>query len=287
MLDKVATVKKDEKTVVKRDTPTLAINKEVIKKDAIGKEKPKEVTSKTESKKEIAEQSALAAAAVADSIKRIKAEFFLKRAKKAMSEKNWKNAEEYLQKSIELFPKYFDAWFALAEMDDLYGGSQQRALKEYMTCQTIDSSQLRVYISIGKLYEKMKRKSDAYGAYNKAIELQPNNISALMARAGILYDWKRYDAAIADYNTVVQIDHSYHYAYKARGEVLLLNRNFKDAIDDFTRFLIFEETDPSAYYYRGVAKIGNNELLDGCLDLSTSASMGYPAAEKAIKKSCE
>jgi len=34
-------------------------------------------------------------------------------------------------------------------------------------------------------------------------------------------------------------------------------------------------------------KIGNNELLEGCLDLSKSAEMGYDAAEKAIKKSCE
>ena len=69
--------------------------------------------------------------------------------------------------------------------------------------------------------------------------------------------------------------------------VKLLNKNFAEAADDFTRFLIFEETDPSAFYYRGLAKLGNNELLDGCLDLSKSAEMGYAAATKAIKKSCE
>lgn len=108
-----------------------------------------------------------------------------------------------------------------------------------------------------------------------------------MGRASIYNDWKKYDAAISDYDRVLQINKSYHYAYKARGMVKQLNKRFSEAVDDFTRYLIFEETDPSAYYYRGLAKIGNNELLDGCLDLSKSAEMGYEAAEKAIKKSCE
>jgi len=69
--------------------------------------------------------------------------------------------------------------------------------------------------------------------------------------------------------------------------VLQLTGHFSDAVDDFTRYLIFEDTDASAYYYRGLAKIGNRELLEGCIDLSKAAEMGYTAAEKAIKKSCE
>ena len=256
------------------------------KTQAVVKEKNKEVLSKAELKKESAAQNAMAMAIASDSIKKIKAEFFLKRSQKAMAEKNIKNAEQYLLKSIELYPTYFDAWYALAEMENLFG-SQPQALKEYKTCEKIDSTQPRLYISLGNLYDKMKRKTDAYNAYSKAIEIQANNIPALMARATILTDWKKYDASIDDYNQVLKTDRLYHYAYKARGLVKILNRDFKTAIDDFTFFLIFEETDPSAFYYRGLAKVGNNELLEGCLDLSTSAGMGYVAAEKAIKKSCE
>ena len=278
-------IKTLEKETVKKDTLVVAKNKAAENKVAT-KNKAKEAEQKQEAKKEVARQSTLDAAESLDSVKRIKAEFFLKRSQKAMREKNFHNAEEYVKRSIELYPKYFDAWFALAEMDDFFG-SQQQALKEYATCISIDSTKPQLYINLGNLYTKMKRKSDAYNSFNRVIDLDAKNISALMARASILYDWKKYNEAIADYDHVVQIDRSYHFAYKARGQVLLLNRNFKAAIDDFTRFLIFEETDPAAYYYRGLAKLGNNELLDGCLDLSTSASMGYTAAEKAIKKSCQ
>ncbi len=275
----------EEKEPVKKDT-AVAVKNKPEEKEIATKNKEKEAEKKQETKKEAARLSTLEVAESIDSVKKIKAEFFLKRSQKAMREKNFHNAEEYLKKSIELYPKYFDAWFALAEMDDFFG-SQQQAIKEYATCVSIDSTKPQLYSNLGNLYTKMKRKTDAYNAFNHVLALDKNNIAALMSRASILYDWHKYTEAIADYDHVVQVDRSYHFAYKARGQVLLLNRNFKAAIDDFTRFLIFEETDPSAYYYRGLAKLGNNELLDGCLDLSTSASMGYTAAEKAIKKSCQ
>ncbi|MFN8286148.1 MAG: tetratricopeptide repeat protein [Chitinophagales bacterium] len=226
------------------------------------------------------------AMASADSVKRIKAEFFYKRAQRAMGEKNFRNAEQYLKKAVELYPRHFDAWFAMAEMDDLFG-SQGTALKEYRVCESIDSTQPKLYYNIGNIYQKMKRKTDAYKAFDRAITLNPEFVLALMARASILSDWKNYDAAIYDYDRVIQNNRTYHFAYKARGQVKLLNRDFNSAADDFTRYLIFEETDPSAYYYRGLAKIGMNDLLEGCLDLSKAADMGYVAAQKAIKKTCE
>ena len=226
------------------------------------------------------------AMANADSVRFIKAQFFYKRAMKASTEKNYRNADQYLKKAIELSPNYYDAWFAKAEMDDMFG-SQVLALKEYKQCYNIDGTKPKLHFNMGNLYIKMKRKSDAFNAYNKAIDLDSKYVSAYMARGAILTDWKQYASAIEDYNQVLQINRAYHLAYKARGQARLATREYATAIDDFTRFLIFEEFDPSAYYYRGIAKIGSNELLDGCLDLSTASEMGYIAAERAIKKSCQ
>ncbi len=222
----------------------------------------------------------------ADSVKHIKAEFFFKRAQKAKLDKNYSSAEEYLNKAIELYPKYFDAWFALAETHDLMTAHQQ-ALKEYETCRNIDSTQSRLYYSIGNSYMKLKQKTEAMHYYNIALSIQQDDIPSLLARASILADWKSYKASINDYDQILKLDRLYHYAYKARGQVKLLTKDFSSAMDDFTRFLIFEETDPSAFYYRGLAKIGNNELLDGCIDLATASELGYAAADKAIKKSCQ
>lgn len=226
------------------------------------------------------------AIASSDSVKRIKAEFFYRRAQKAITEKNFRNAEQYLDKSIELYPRYYDAWYAKAEMDDLFG-AYGSALKSYQTCAGIDSSKPLLFYKMGLLLNRMKRKTEAFNSFNKAIELNPDYVQALMERAQTHSDWKKYDLAVEDYNRVVQVNRSYHFAYKQRGHVYMLNRDYAKAIDDFTRYLIFEETDPAAYYYRGLAKIGHSDLLEGCMDLSTASGMGYTAAEKAIKRSCQ
>ncbi|MES2621803.1 MAG: hypothetical protein V4615_13215 [Bacteroidota bacterium] len=271
-------IKKDTSVSVKTKSPNS--NDSLIIKPIIKSTLP------LYTKSEIQSQKSNSPVNGADSVKRIKAEFFLKRGKKAITEKNFKSAEQYLEKSIELYPLYFDAWHALAEMNE-HAGSLQKSLKGYKMCEKIDSTYAKLYCSIGNIYLRMKQKNAAYDAYTKAILLKSDDIPALMARASILTDWKKYKEAISDYDMVLKTDQLYPYAYKARGQTKLLVKDFASAVDDFTRFLIFEETDPSAYFYRGLAKIGNNELLDGCMDLSISAGMGYSASEKAIKTSCE
>ena len=66
-----------------------------------------------------------------------------------------------------------------------------------------------------------------------------------------------------------------------------MQRKFKEAVDDFTRYIIYDQSDAEVYYYRGLAKIGDNDWLDGCMELSMSANMGYGAAALAQKKNCE
>jgi tetratricopeptide (TPR) repeat protein len=221
-----------------------------------------------------------------DSLPIIKAQFFLKRAQRAITDKNYKNASQYLEKSIELNPSYYDAWFAKAELDAT-NGSETDALKEYETCLKLDSTQAQVYYGLGNLYNKTKRKTEAHQAYDKAIKLNPGYVDALMARAMLFRDMKRYLEAIIDYNKVVKAEITYYKAYRERGICRIAIKDYENAADDFTRFLIFEPNNGEIYYYRGMARIAVNELMDGCLDLSTALEKGYKDAEKAIKKNCE
>lgn len=270
-------------------------NKKTSEKDTPEKDKKKKKENETENKinnnTEVAghtdtRPAYMPAISNADSIRKIKSQFFLARAQKAIMEKKDKQAQEYLQKSIELWHNNYDAWLTLAKQDGL-NGSFTKALSEYNECARIDSMQPKLYYDIGTLYLNNKKKTEAVQYFTEAIQIDPDYILAYMERAAIYKDWKQYDAAINDYNSVLAKNVNYHFAYKARGIVKQLNRKFSEAVDDFTRYLLFEETDPSAYYYRGLSKIGNNELLDGCMDLSKAAEMGYTAADRAIKMSCE
>ncbi len=221
-----------------------------------------------------------------DSVKRIKAEFFLKRAEKAIRENNANDAKEYLLKSTDLYPVHYEAWFVKAQFEEK-SGSLQQALKSYAFCAGIDSSSSLLYYRIGNVYSKLRMKNEALSAYRKAYSLKSDDIPSLMAMATIFDEQRKFDSSVAFYNRVLQIDLTYHFAYKARGQAKMQLKDYASAINDFTRYILFEQNDPSAFFYRGLSKISNNELLDGCLDLSTASVMGYSAAEKAIKRSCE
>lgn len=220
-----------------------------------------------------------------DSLAKIKAEFFLKRALRSIDVKDLKQANTYLHKAIAIYPNYYDAWYAMAEMDK-NNQIDSKALKEYERCAKIDSSHPILFYKIGLIYMKTNRKKEAFENFDKTIQLDPSYIDALMQRASILTEWNKINEAILDYDQVTKTDKTYYKAYKARGIAKMSFKFYNEAADDFTRFLIFEPEDAESYYYRGVCRIGNSELLDGCLDLSTALEKGYTAAEKAIRESC-
>lgn len=223
---------------------------------------------------------------VASDETKTKAEFYLQRAMNAMNERNFKNAETYLNKAVQLNPTYYDAWYAWAEMD-ARNGMDSKALKEYQKALQIDSTQWLAYYKTGIIYMKTNRKTEALENFNKAIQHNPDYIDALMQRAGIYAETNRGMDAIRDYDRVTTINRMYYKAYRARGVTKMGFKQYNEAADDFTRCLIFEPDDAEAYYYRGICRIGTQQLADGCIDLSIAQEKGYPAATNAIKKSCE
>jgi tetratricopeptide (TPR) repeat protein len=121
--------------------------------------------------------------------------------------------------------------------------------------------------------------------YSQILELQPENINALMNRSYALALQGLYQPAMADIEQVLQLDDSLSYAYFMRGDLRLnmgkselaiadlttaieldpyaidayntlgslyadLGR-LTDAIADFTRFIELEPDSPVAYYFRG------------------------------------
>lgn len=221
-----------------------------------------------------------------DTITHIKSDFFLRRAQKAISDSQFKRAGELLKKSLELWNRNYAALITLGDLE-VHNGSYNSALKSYVKALNVDSSKASLSHKIGLTYLKLKKKNEAWKNFTRAIRLDPFYIPAYIDRAGLASSLHKYAEAVQDYNSVLAINLNYRQAYKERGIALLMNKKYASATDDFTRYLIFDQSDESIYYFRGLAKIGNNDWLEGCLDLSIAADMGYYNARKIMKKSCE
>lgn len=272
-------------TAVNQPLP-VASEPKAAKKSRRKEKAPVEDTSTPEPDMTVAKGKPDNAASDNDSIAHMKSNYYYTLAQKSMLEKDYQMASEQLKAALDLWKGNFDAWFALASADEQLGNIEN-ALSDYKQCLTIHSTMPKVYYNMAILNLEQGDKDAGLKDLNEAIQLDPRYIAAYMKRGSLYNDTANYDAAIADYNYVLKLNLNYYQAYKARGYSKLMERKFKEAMDDFTRYIIYDQSDAEVYYYRGLAKIGDNDWLDGCMELSMSANMGYSAAAVAQKKNCE
>jgi tetratricopeptide (TPR) repeat protein/LysM repeat protein len=221
-----------------------------------------------------------------DSISRIKGEFYLIRARQVLEKGDFKEGDKYLRKSLELNPNNASTWMLHADLC-LTTGAADKALKEYVISGEIDSSNPKVFYNIALLFAKANDEQKAYKYFSKATDVNDKYLLAYMGRASVLMDTRDYEGAILDYDKTLSINKYYSPAYKGRALAKMEARRFEDAVNDFNQYLEIEDPDGYVLYQRGIAKILSNNLLQGCLDLSSSLELGFKDAEKAIKKFCE
>lgn len=221
-----------------------------------------------------------------DSVSRIKGEFYLIRARQVLEKGDFKEGDKYLRKSLELNPNNAATWMLHADLC-LTTGAVDKALKEYVISGEIDSTNPKVFYNIALLFAKANDEQKAYKYFSKATDVNDKYLLAYMGRASVLMDTRDYEGAILDYDKTLSINKYYSPAYKGRALAKMEARKFEDAVNDFNQYLEIEDPDGYVLYQRGIAKILSNNLLQGCLDLSSSLELGFKDAEKAIKKFCE
>lgn len=221
-----------------------------------------------------------------DSVTRIKGEFYVIRARQSLEKGDFKNGDKYLRKSLDINPNNAQAWMLHADLF-LAMGLADQSLKEYIISSEIDSTNPKIFYNIALLYTKANNSQRAYKYFSKAIEVSDKYLLAYMGRASLQMDEHDYAGAVKDYDKVLSTNKYYSPAFKARGLAKMELRKFADAIADFNQYLEIEDPDGYVVYQRGISKIYNNNLLQGCLDLSSAQELGFKEAEKAIKKFCE
>ena len=79
---------------------------------------------------------------------------------------------------------------------------------------------------------------------NKAIQSDPQNVKAFVARANLNRDIDNFQDALNDYSSAISIDPEYLDAYTERGKTYRITKSFQEAIEDFEKVL---EIDPNHY----------------------------------------
>ena len=162
-----------------------------------------------------------------------------------------------------------------------------KALKQYHKASVLNPNDAQLYYDMGNCFIKLGSEKNAIIEWSKAIKEDSEYILAYVGRASLFLKDKKYNDAIADYNRIFFINKYFYPAYKSRGVAYLELGDYQKAIKDFNNFLEFEPNDSFVIFKRGMAKLSDNEIYNGCVDLLTASEMGYKLAEKALRKHCE
>jgi tetratricopeptide (TPR) repeat protein len=108
-----------------------------------------------------------------------------------------------------------------------------------------------VLIARGKLYRRMRRLDEAARDLNRALELEPENASALRNRGAVLFALAENEQALADLNRSLGIEPGNAFALSHRGAVRRRAREDQLALEDLNQSLGLRPDDAFALRNRG------------------------------------
>jgi len=124
----------------------------------------------------------------------------------------------------------------------------------------------------------LERREEALGDLEMGLNLNPNDISLMMAKGKVLGEMDRRQAAIATFNQVLTLEPSNTEALKERAESLIQEGQVDKAILDLNRAVALAPTDPWVYHKLGMAELCLNHYQEAAEAMSTAIRLSPQTA---------
>jgi len=162
---------------------------------------------------------------------------------------------------------------------------KEKAIGAFQTAVEFDPELLDAWMILGDLLAENKNPLAAE-YYNTAIEVAPNNPLPYHSKAYYLQNNDRIDEAIDLYKKINVIDKNYVYAYLNAGILYYTQEAYTDAFEQFDIMAKVKPQNATAYYYRGLTNVALNKIeaatsdLNNCLNLNPD----FDKAKKALSE---
>lgn len=119
----------------------------------------------------------------------------------------------------------------------------------------------------GLLYYVEESYDSALIDYNKAIELQPDDVYYWYFRGAVHKNLKKYELALRDFSKAIELDARMYLAYHMRGLVYDISGQQQQALADYTKSIELKNSYAPAYMLRGALYEGMGEYEKALADL--------------------
>jgi tetratricopeptide (TPR) repeat protein len=203
-------------------------------------------------------------------------------------EKKYEEALRYFNLALGLKSDHVNT--KLSKMDVLFSLKQYEAcFQETGSLVSLGEEAIDVYEYMGRSLVKLHRFELAIVAFNKALIIDPENLTSILYRAEANKNLERYEEEIADRTTVLNafveakesnfiIGQSFFFRGTAKGN----SDDHTGAIQDYNKSLEYEPNQGGTYFNRAVAKINVGDLEGACQDYHKAVLL-EPASEEIFK----
>lgn len=199
---------------------------------------------------------------------------FLEEAAKYRRDKRWDKAEESYKGALAnrefLDPDVVPSIILLIGFTQEQQKKYDDALVSYKKVQGLAPDKAESFEGMGRVYSKMKMRTESVNAYKKAIELNPDNSKTYFGLASSYYNLNMLDEAEANYQLAVEKNPNYAKAYYQLGIVHYKMKKYNRAIEDLKKAV-----EANKKYYRAYTLLAQIYNAVG----------NYPAAIDAAESS--
>ncbi|MFZ3122344.1 MAG: tetratricopeptide repeat protein [Thermodesulfovibrionales bacterium] len=163
-------------------------------------------------------------------------------------------------------------------------GNYKEALNAYNKAIQLDPQDAITFSYRGLAYDNLGNLQQAFNDYNKAIQLDPKDASAYIFRGGAQAELENYQQAINDYSKAIQLNPKDAIAYSLRGLAQAGLKNYQQAINDYSKAIQLDPNNDRAYYYRGLAYYELKNKQKAIEDFKIAAKLGSYEAKDYLRE---
>lgn len=199
-----------------------------------------------------------------------------------MLNKNYTQAETYLNKAIAENTNYYKGYY---NRGLLYAQTNRmpQAIDDFT--KAIDSKKyLKAYVARANAYYVTKDFTKAIRDAEEILKLDNNNAKANFVLATCYDDLNQLDKAFGYYNRALVLNPDDPMYYMRRAILFGKQKNFAACLNDLNRATEIDANFSEAYYWKGVVKVNLHQ--NPCSDLKQALQLGFEAARQPLMNYC-
>ncbi|HEY1877256.1 MAG TPA: tetratricopeptide repeat protein [Rhizomicrobium sp.] len=205
------------------------------------------------------------------------------RAEEAAAAGQWRQAEDFYQRILELHRTDLHARHMLAVMQLRQGRAQEALVLLAALCAEVpDDADVRTHHGLAQ--QGLGRHDAALADFDQALALNPAAALALLYRGGLLLEMGRAGEAVASYDRLIQIAPGYDEAWFRRASALWLMERLEDALASYGKALAINPNRFGAAFNSGTTLLKLERYDEALAAFERAAALApmHPYLEGAI-----